>query len=86
MIDVSQRYGVGNVDAAFVFLLEDDVWRFFVDSDAKTFQLILDDPLVRQGLVDVKYDEYQMTRLGDGYDLSPTTFAVLCSLNDTWQI
>lgn len=86
MINMVQRDSVGNADAAFIFLPEDDVWWFLVDPNAKAFQFIFNNSLVRQWLIDVQNDEYQMTCFGDGDDLSSSTFAVLCSLDDTWKI
>ena len=86
MINMGQRDSVGNADAAFIFFPEDDVrWRL-VDSNAEPFQFILNNSLVRQGLVDVQDNEYQMTCLGDGYNLSSSTFAVLRSLDDSRKV
>lgn len=86
MINMRQWDSVGNAEAAFVFLSEDNVRWFLVDSNAEAFQFSLNDSLVRQWLVDVQDDEYQMTCFGDGDNLSSSTFAVLCSLDDTWKI
>ena len=58
MINMGQRDSIGYADAAFIFLPEDNVWWFFVDSNAKAFQFIFNNPLVRQWLVDVQNDEY----------------------------
>lgn len=86
MIDVRQRNSVGDVHATFVFLLEDDVRWLLVDSDAETFEFSLNNSFFRQRLVDVQDDEDEMARLRHRDDLTTSTFAILCSLNDTWQI
>lgn len=75
-----------NVDSALVFLLEDDVGRLLVYSDAKPFQLRFDDLLVGEGLVDVKHDEDQVALLGNGNHLPTPTLPVLCALDDSRKI
>ena len=83
MTDVGQRNGVRDANTTFVFLLEDNVWRIFVDSDTEAFKLILDDSFVSEGFVDVEDNEDKMAGLGNGNDLTTSTFAVLSSLDDT---
>jgi hypothetical protein len=69
-----------------LLLPDRDVRRLLVQPDSKPFQLICEDRQVDQGLEHVEDDENEVTGPGDGNDLSPTTFAVLCTLNDTGQI
>lgn len=83
MADMGQWDGVCDADATFVFLLEDNVWRIFVNSDTEAFELVLDDSLVSEGFVDVEDNEDKMARLGNSNDLTTSTFAVLGSLDDT---
>ena len=84
--DVRQWDSVGYCNATLVFLFEDNVRRLFVDSNAETFELVLDDLFVRKGLVDIEDDEDKMASLSNSNDLSTSTFAILGSLDDTWQI
>ena len=63
MVDVRQWNSVCDVDAAFVFLLEDDVRWLLVDSDAKAFEFSLNDSFFRKRLVHVQDDEDEMARL-----------------------
>lgn len=86
MIDMRQGHRAGDIKSALILLLERDVWRFFVDADAKPFQLALNHPFVRQRLVHVEHDENKMARFGNRNDLPPATTAVLGTLNDTGQV
>ena len=81
-----QRDGVRDTHASLVFLLEDDVRGLFVDPNAETFELSLDDPLVGKGLVDIQNDEDEMTCFSNGNDLTTATFSILRTLDDTWKI
>ena len=54
--------------------------------DAKTFQLLLNQPLVAQWLQYIQNNKDEVGCSGDGDDLSTTTLTILSSLNDTWQI
>lgn len=83
MTDVGQRNGVRDANTTLIFLLEDNVWRIFVDSDTEAFKLILDDSFVSEGFVDVEDNEDKMAGLGNGNNLTTSTFAVLSSLDDT---
>lgn len=86
VINVCQRDGAGDVQATFVFFLEDNIGRFLVDADSEAFQLGLDDSLVRQRLVDIENDEDEMACFGNSNDLATSTLAILCSLDDTRQV
>ena len=86
MINVAQRNGVGDADATFILLLEYNVRRLFVDTDAKPFEFVLDHLLVSQRLVHIQHDKNEVACLSDRYDLTTAAFTILCSLNDTWQI
>ena len=54
--------------------------------DAKSFQLLLNQPLVAQWLQYIQNNKDKVGCSGDGDDLSTTTLTILSSLNDTWQI
>lgn len=86
VVDVRQRDGAGDVEAALVLLLEGDVGGLLVDADAEALELRLDDALVGQRLVDVEDDEDEVARLGDGDDLATTAAAVLGALDNTGEI
>ena len=86
MVNVGQRNGIGDADATFVFLLENNIWRLLVDANAKAFKLGLDDLLICERLIDVENDKDQVTGLGHGDDLSSTTLAVFGALNDPGKI
>ncbi len=83
MTDMGQRDGICDADATFVFLLEDNVWRILIDSDTEALELVLDDSFVSEGFIDVEDDEDKMARLGNGNDLTTSTFTVLGPLDDT---
>lgn len=86
MRDMGQRNRGGDGDTAFVLLLENDVWRLLVDPDSESLQFVLDDPLVRQRLVDVENDEDKVAGLCDSNNLPTTTLAILGSLNNSGQV
>lgn len=86
VVNVRERLGAGDVEAALVLLPKGNVGRLLVDADAEALELGLDDSLVRQRLVDVEHDEDEVARLGDGDDLTTSSAAVLGSLNDTGEI
>lgn len=65
------------VDAALFLSLKVDGWWLLVESDAKPLQLVLNEPLVGDGLEAVEDDENQVAGAGGGDDLATTTLAVL---------
>lgn len=81
-----QRNSASNVNTAFLLLFEVNVRWTLIDPDTEAFQLRFDNSFVRQGLVDVQHDEYQMTGLCDGNDLPTSSFTVFRSLDDTGQV
>lgn len=85
-IDVRQRDSIRYADSTFIFLFEHNVWRLLVNSDSKPFKLGLDHFLVGERLVDVQNNENQMTGLCDSDDLATTTFTILGTLDNPWQI
>lgn len=86
MVDMGQRHSIGDTDAAFILFLEDDIWWLFIDTNTEAFKLIFDNSLLRQRLVDIKNDEYEMAGFGNGDHLSTSTFAVFGSLNDAGKV
>ena len=74
------------VDPAFVFLLENDVRRGFIEPDPKSLQLLLDDLFVSERFEDVQYNEDKIGSSGHSNYLPASTFPILGSLNDTRQI
>lgn len=86
MIYVRQWHGIRDAHTSLVLLLKDDVGRLFVDSNAKAFELRLDDPLIGKGLVHIQNDEDQMTGFSDSNDLTTATFSILRTLNNTREI
>lgn len=50
-------YSSSEVDPTLVFLLEANIWWFFVETDAKTFQLMLDEFLVPERLQNIQDNE-----------------------------
>ena len=57
VIDVCERDGVGDVDAALVLLAHGDIWGLLVEPNTETLELGLNDRLVAEGLEDIEYDE-----------------------------
>jgi hypothetical protein len=86
MVDMGQRHSIGDTDTAFILFLEDDIWWLFIDTNTEAFKLILDDPLLRQRLIDIENDEYEMACFGNGDNLSTSAFAVFGSLNDSGKV
>jgi len=84
--DMCQWDSARDVDTTLVLFLEDNIRWFLVYPNSETFQLVLDDLLIGQGLIHIEDNEDEMASLGDGDNLSSTTFAILGSLNDTGQI
>ena len=75
-----------NVDSTAIFSLQSNSRLFCVESDAETCELSLNDPLVSHGLLAIKHDQNEGAGTGDTDDLLTTTFTILGSFNDTWQI
>lgn len=67
-------------------LLHRDRWRLLVQPDSKALQLIRDDFQVVQRLEHVQNNENEVTRPRDSDDLSPSTFTILGTLDNTGQI
>ncbi len=86
MVNVSQWYSAGDANPSFVFLLENNIGRGFVNSHAETFQFRLNHPLVCQGLIDIENDEYEVARFCDSNDLTTSSFAIFGTLDDTGKI
>ena len=78
--------GTGDVKAAFILLLERNVWRLLVNADAESFELRLDNLLVCEWLIDIKNNEDEVAGLGDGNDLTTATPAVLGAFNDAGKV
>lgn len=77
---------MGDADTALLLFLEVDIRRFLINADTESFEFCFDDPLVCERLVHVENDEDQIAGLGDSNNLPTTTFTVLSTLNNTWQI
>ncbi len=86
MVNMGQGNGAGNVDASIVIFLEDDIRRLLIDANTESLEFSLDDALIRQGFVDIKNDENEMTGFRNGDDLAASTFSVFGPLNDTGKI
>jgi len=86
MVDMGQRHSISDTNTAFILFLEDNIWWLFINTNTEAFKLILDNSFLRQRLVDIKNDEYEMAGFGDGNDLSTSTFAVFGSLNNTGKV
>ena len=54
LVDVRERHGVRDRDAALVFLTDGDRGWFLVEADAEAFKLGFDDLFVGEGLEDVE--------------------------------
>lgn len=54
---LSQTYCSCEVNASFVLLLEANVGRLLVQSDAKTLQLMFYEPLVKKRLQHIEHNE-----------------------------
>lgn len=86
MIDVRQWDGICYADPAFVFLLENDIWRVFVNTDPETLKLSFDKPLLRKWFINIKDDEYEMAGFCNSYDLTTSTFSILGTLNNSRKV
>ena len=53
-----QRHCVSHIDSTLVLLLECDIGRFFIKSDAEPFQFRFDNSFVSQGFIDIEDNEY----------------------------
>lgn len=65
MVNVRERNGIGDVDAALVFPAHGDVWRFLVEPDTEAFELRFDETLVTERLEDIEDDENEIACSGD---------------------
>lgn len=86
-----------HVNSTLLLPFECDVGRFFVESNAKSFQFRLDDFLVSERFIDIENNKNQVARPGHSDDLTTTSlkvrilknceyFAIFGSFDDTWQI
>jgi hypothetical protein len=64
-------------------LLDRDCGWLFVQTDTEALQLVHDDLQIIERFQDVQDDENEVTGSSDSDDLTTSTFAVLCTLNDT---
>lgn len=86
VVDVCKGLSARDVQATLVLLPKGDVRRRLVDTDTEALQFSFNDSFVRQGLVDVQHNEYQMARLGNGDDLATSSSTILGSLDNSRQI
>lgn len=86
LTDMGQGDCMCDVETTLILLPDRDVWRLLVDSDTEPFEFVLNHPLVGKRLVDIENDEYQVTGLRDGNDLSPPSSSIFGALDDTRQI
>lgn len=86
VVDMRERHGVGDGEAALVLFLKNNIRRLLVDSNPESLELGLDDLLISQWLIDIENDEDQVTGLCNGDHLTSSTLAIFGSLNDTRQI
>ena len=77
---------LGNGDTATVLPLQLDGGLFLVETDAEAFKLTLNDSLVSHGLLAVKHDQNESAGASHTNDLFTTTFTVLGTFDNTWQI
>lgn len=73
-------------DTTLVPLLEHNVGRLLVQSNAKAFQLVFDETFVGDGFESVEHDHDEITRLGGADNRSTPTLAVLGAFDDTRKI
>jgi hypothetical protein len=78
--------GLSDVHAATVLLLQSDIGLVPIQTNAKAFQLTLDDALVSHWLLAVEHDQNESASSGDTNDLLTATFTVFGTFNDTWQV
>ena len=57
-----------------------------VQPDTETFQLVGDNFQIVERFQYIQNDKDQVARSGNGNDLATTTFTVLGSLNNTWEL
>jgi hypothetical protein len=74
------------VDTSFLFSAKTDVGRLFVETNAKAFELTLNNLFVLQGFQNVQNNKDKATRSGNGDYLPTTTFTILGTFNNTRQI
>ena len=74
------------IDTTLLLSSEADIGRLFIETNAKAFELTLNNLLVLQRLQDVQHNKDEAT--GSGYSdyLPTTTFTILGTFNDTRQI
>lgn len=75
-----------HVYPSLVLLLEDNVWRGFIKTDPKSFQLLFKDLLVSQGLEDVQNDKDQVCCPSHSNNLPSSSLSVLSTFNNPRQV
>ena len=73
---MGQRHCVRHVDSTLVFLLERDIWGFFVEPDSEALQLGLYYSFVGEWFVDVQDNEYEITRSSNCNYLTTSTLTM----------
>mmetsp|Transcript_9571 Transcript_9571/g.23022 ORF Transcript_9571/g.23022 Transcript_9571/m.23022 type:complete len:257 (-) Transcript_9571:385-1155(-) len=76
----------GQGDAPLVLLLEGQRRGLLVQPDAEPLELVLDEPLVGDGLEAVEHDDDEVARPRRGDDLPPAALPVLGALDDPRQV
>jgi len=85
-IHMSLRYGTRDSDATLLLPLEGDIGGFLVQTDTEALKLLLDEPLVCDGLQGVQHDENEVASASDSDNGTTTTLTILGTLNDTREI
>jgi len=85
-VHVGLSHGARHSDTTLLLLLESDVRGLLVQTDAETFELLLDEPLVGDGLQGVENDENEIACTGNSNNRTTTTLTILSTFNDTGKI
>jgi hypothetical protein len=74
------------IDTTLFLPAEADIGRLFIETNAKAFELTLNNLLVLQRLQDVQHNKDKATGSGYSNYLPTTTFTILGTFNNTRQI
>jgi len=78
--------GSRDTDATTILPLQSNLRQRLIQSDAESFKFPLDDAFVSHGLLTVHHDQNERASSGNTNDLLSTTFTILGTLDDTWQV
>ena len=75
-----------DIHTSSIFPLKYNIRLLLVETNSEALELAFDNPFVCHGLLAIEHDKNTGACTSDTDDLLTTTFTILGSFNNTWQI